>query len=182
MTFQISRNGKILTPISIETQKNYSRRYSLSKQELAIWKKEYPDVSFRFDRDTVRVDGPFVAVAKWDNFYRQQLSTKSSTESSGNVDTADKTTSDPSIPFSRRRFTATITGQPIRLILASYAKTLETEIVIDEESFKQKGVSLDQRVSLELKNATIEESLQQCLDPIGGTFQISDSEIKVFAK
>ena len=178
MTFGISRNGKTVTPAPIDREKTVSREYSLSKQEAEDRKTVCPGVSVRTVRGSVRVEGRLDAVAAWDNLDRQQISKKQS-----DIQPPTTTsTADSPVPFALRRFTATITQQSVRTILASFAKTLEAEIAIDEESFKKKGLSLDQRVSAELKNATLEEALQKCLDPISGTFEISGSKIKVFAK
>ena len=75
--------------------------------------------------------------------------------------------------------------QPIGPLLEQLAAQINLEIKIDAKALEQAGVSLDQRVSFGVKNATVDELLRAALRQTGLKFvrkgnvvQIEPSEEK----
>jgi hypothetical protein len=58
----------------------------------------------------------------------------------------------------------------------------ELKFEYDADEFKNAGINLDTLVSVNLKNATIEELLKEVFDPLGITFEIVDRTIKLKPK
>ncbi len=85
----------------------------------------------------------------------------------------------PDVPLSRRRFTLAVEEQRLDTLLESLARRLGLELKIDEESLAQKGVALDRRVSLNVKNATATELFRALLQPLHLQFRIRAKIIEI---
>jgi hypothetical protein len=62
-----------------------------------------------------------------------------------------------------KRFTLTITEQPIGPLLKKLSKQLDLQLQMDENKIESSGVSLDQRVSFQVEDATIDQLLQAAI-------------------
>ena len=60
--------------------------------------------------------------------------------------------------------------QPLGPVLRQLAKQLDLELTMDEAAIKAAGISLDQRISANVENATVDEAFRQLLDSTGLTF------------
>ncbi len=56
-------------------------------------------------------------------------------------------------------------------VLRQLAKQLDLELVLDEPAIRAAGISLDQRVSVNVENTTVDEALRELLKSTGLTFQ-----------
>jgi hypothetical protein len=65
--------------------------------------------------------------------------------------------------LSRQQFTLTINEQPIGPLIKLLAKQIGLELQMDEKAIESAGVHLSQRVSFEVKDATIDQLLQAAI-------------------
>ncbi len=85
----------------------------------------------------------------------------------------------PTVPLSRRRFTLKVEEQRLDMLLEALTRRLELELVLDKKSLEEKGVTLDRRVSFEVKNANATELFQAALEPLELKFVIQSGTIEV---
>ncbi|MDR1958831.1 MAG: hypothetical protein LBQ54_07295 [Planctomycetaceae bacterium] len=188
-TFVISSDGRTLTPRKIPHDLIISRGYPISENEAKIWQEKIPEMEFFLNskENRVTVKGRLDNIAKVDSFYRTALAALNAQNFESNRIPSAVTDTSPIgksklQPLDSKRFTTKITNKPVRLILQSYAQNMGLRLEIDEDSFRQKGKTLDELVSLELNNATAEEAFRKCLSPVGGTFQMTPGLVRVRAK
>lgn len=91
-----------------------------------------------------------------------------------------KPASDPSSsrPLTQRRFTLQVENAPIRLILAELEKSGVT-LAYDAEELAAAGINLQQPVSLNVKQVTIDEFLQAILAPLPLRFEVDQQTIRL---
>jgi hypothetical protein len=84
-----------------------------------------------------------------------------------------------------KRYTLTVKEKPIGQVLEQLAPILNLDLKIDDEAIRQAGVSLDQRVSFNVKDATLDELLRAALQQTrlkfvrrGNIVQIEPSQVK----
>jgi len=65
--------------------------------------------------------------------------------------------------FTLKRYTLQVVEKPIGPLLKQLAAQLKLEIKMDDKAIEQAGVSLDQRVTFSVKDATVDELLQAAL-------------------
>ncbi len=65
------------------------------------------------------------------------------------------------------------------MLLEALTRRLELELVLDKKSLEEKGVTLDRRVSFEVKNANATELFQAALEPLELKFVIQSGTIEV---
>jgi hypothetical protein len=73
-------------------------------------------------------------------------------------------TKDAPADLTLKRFTLTITEQPIGPLLKKLSKQLDLQLQMDENKIESSGVSLDQRVSFQVEDATIDQLLQAAIE------------------
>jgi hypothetical protein len=82
-------------------------------------------------------------------------------------------------PLSRRRFTL----KAPRAEAIAVLRTLQTQDVVieyDPAALQSAGIDLQQAVTLELDKATAEELFRQLCEPLGLSFEIEDSTVRLF--
>lgn len=84
------------------------------------------------------------------------------------------------IPLSRRRFTLKIENQKLDAVLEVLTDRIGLELELNERSLAEKGVLKDQPVSVEVKNATVQQLFQKLLKPIKLEFKIENNSIMVY--
>ena len=67
--------------------------------------------------------------------------------------------------LSQKRFTLKISQQPVGPLLKLLAKKIGLELAMDEQAIAAAGISLDQRVSFSVKDATVDELLARPPSP-----------------
>ena len=63
-----------------------------------------------------------------------------------------------------------VQAEPLGPVLRQLADRLGLELKIDEKTLAAEGISLDQRVSVTVENATVDELLRRILKSTGLTF------------
>jgi hypothetical protein len=89
------------------------------------------------------------------------------------------TTKSPDADPAFKRFTLTVAGQPIGPLLEQLVPQLNLELKIDAQALRQAGVSLEQRVSFSVKNATVDELLQAALKNTGLKFVRRENIVQI---
>jgi hypothetical protein len=86
---------------------------------------------------------------------------------------------DPSLgPLARRRFTIKATRAEAIAVLRTL-QTQDVTIEYDPEALQKAGIDLQQTVSLELDQATADELFRQICEPLGLTYEIDGSTVRL---
>ena len=96
------------------------------------------------------------------------------------IPTRDDKTKTEKIPLARRRFTIRVEEQPLDELLRSLSDRLGLTLKLDEKSLTEKNVTLDRRVSFDVKNATVAELFRAVLQPLRLQFRLRGDTIEVF--
>ncbi|MCC6126558.1 MAG: hypothetical protein IT426_16480 [Pirellulales bacterium] len=83
--------------------------------------------------------------------------------------------------FSRKRFDLSVIEKPIGPVLKQLAEHLGLQLQMDESAIERAGVSLDQRVSFKVEDATIDELLQAAIEKTPLTYRRQGTILKVEA-
>ncbi len=81
--------------------------------------------------------------------------------------------------FADKRFTLRVQQQPAEALLQALAEKLSLDFRIDRRALREAGISLETRVSLSVKDATIDELLSEVLRPIGLKFSRRGSVVEI---
>ncbi len=73
----------------------------------------------------------------------------------------------------------TVRAEPLGPVLRQLAQRLGLELKIDERAIRQAGISLDQRVSVTVENATVDEVLRELLKPAGLRFHRRQNVVEI---
>lgn len=73
------------------------------------------------------------------------------------------------------------TDQPLAPVVRQLAAQLKLELRFDPDSLRRSGVDVDRRISVELRNVTVDELFRAVLEPAGLTFRRDGSTIEIFA-
>ena len=82
-------------------------------------------------------------------------------------------------PLANKRFTLTITEQPVGPLVEKLAAQLNLELVMDEEAIRRAGIALDRRVSFEVEKATVDQLFQAALGSTGLTYRRQGSRVHI---
>lgn len=83
--------------------------------------------------------------------------------------------------LAKRRFTLRVVRQPASAVLTSLQKS-GIDLRIDAAALTAQKIDLNQRISLQLKQATIQEMLQAICEPAGATFEVDGEAIHIPAR
>jgi hypothetical protein len=72
-----------------------------------------------------------------------------------------------------------VRAEPLGPVLRQLARRLGLELKLDEQAIKQAGISLDQRVSVLVENATVDELLHQLLKSTGLSFRRRQNVVEI---
>jgi hypothetical protein len=140
---------------------------------LAAWKEKLPDLDARVEKGKVIVTGT------WEQHELVERIRRGAT-------VPDKTarTEPPLPPLDHQRYTGTILNTPVSAVMQDLGtrKRGELKFEYDPDEFKSAGINLETLVSLNLKNAKIEELLKGMFDPLGVSFEIVDRTVKLKPK
>jgi hypothetical protein len=78
-----------------------------------------------------------------------------------------------------QRFTLTVKEHRVGPLLEQLARQLKLELTIDRQAIGQAGISLDQRISFSVSDATVDELLQAAAKPAGLRAQRRGSAVEV---
>jgi hypothetical protein len=77
--------------------------------------------------------------------------------------------------------TVTVREKPLEPVLKQLAERLDFELRIDRKSIEAAGISLDQRVSVHVENATLDELLRSLLKSTGLSFHHTGRVVEIVA-
>jgi hypothetical protein len=80
---------------------------------------------------------------------------------------------------SNTAYTLTVRHQSLDEVLRQIGKRLQLQIDVDRDALRQAGVSLDTRVSFDVKNATLDELLSEVLRPAGLSFERQGNAVRI---
>jgi hypothetical protein len=158
LTFQVSADGKRIILLPVPQRVELARTYPAGRQAQQTVKNFAslaPQARVQVDGDKIVVTG---TVEDHERISAPHRPAERNTVKSADTDLASK------------RHTLTIEEQPIGPLLEQLAPRLNLELKIDNKALEQAGVSLDQRVSFSVKNATVDELLQAALKQTGLKF------------
>jgi len=97
---------------------------------------------------------------------------------------ADKTTSrhpQTDVPLKLRRYSLEIKQKPASAVLNGLSRPENGELTFEfsRADFKAAGIDLDQRVTFDVQNVTIEKLLKATLEPLGVSFEIQDRTVRL---
>ena len=158
MTFKISADAKTLTLIPIPDDLALVRDYPGGRQPEVVAKK----FAALLPNARIKVVGKRV-------FVRGLL------EDHERLRDGPKTSGQPakSAPteLDKKRFTVREAKGPVGALINQLAGQLKLEVRVDRKALEQAGISLDQRVTFSVADATVDELLQAVLKPAGLTFR-----------
>lgn len=83
------------------------------------------------------------------------------------------------IPLAQRRFTLRVEDQRLDVVLQTLSQRLGLKLELDEASLTAKGISVDRRISFEVKNATAQESFRAALQPLKLEFRFRGNSVQI---
>jgi hypothetical protein len=167
LTFQVSADGNRITLLPVPEHVELVRTYPTVRQAQATAKNYAalaPLARIRIDGDKIVVVG---LIEDHERISSPHPPAERNTAKSADTDLALK------------RYTLTIVEQPIGPLLEQLAPQLNMEIKIDNKLLEQAGVSLDERVSFSVKNATVDELLQAALKHTGLKFTRRENIVQI---
>ncbi len=72
-----------------------------------------------------------------------------------------------------------VRDEPLGPVLRQLARRLGLELKLDEEAIQRAGISLDQRISVRVENATVDELLRQLLKSTGLSFRRRQNVVEI---
>ena len=78
-----------------------------------------------------------------------------------------------------QRHTLTVREKPLEPVLQQLSQRLDFELQIDRKSIEAAGISLDQRVSVHVENATLDELLRSLLKDTGLKFHRTGRVVEI---
>ncbi len=84
-------------------------------------------------------------------------------------------------PLKQKRYNLRIKDKPVRVLLEALSEPANGQLTFDYDAnaLKQAGIDLEQRVTFEVKNATIEQLLKAALDPLKVAFELDDRTVRL---
>jgi hypothetical protein len=82
--------------------------------------------------------------------------------------------------FANKRFTLRVKEQAAARVLQKLASELKLDLAIDQQALEAAGISLQSRVSLSVKDATLDELLHEVLKPVGLQFRRRGNVVEIF--
>jgi hypothetical protein len=151
LTFQVSADGKRITLLPVPQRVELARSYPAGRQAQQTAKNFAslaPQARVQVEGDKIVVTGTIEDHERISSPHR----------------TAERSPTKPAeADLASKRYTLAIEEQPVGPLLEQLAPRLNLELKIDAKALEQAGISLDQRVSFSVKNATVDELLQAAL-------------------
>ncbi|MGD0383049.1 MAG: STN domain-containing protein [Thermoguttaceae bacterium] len=173
LTFQVSADGNRLTLLPVPEHVELVRTYPAGRQAQAT-AKNYAALA---PQAQIQIKGDKIVVVGMIEDH-QRISAPHRPAERNTAKSADT-------DFTLKQYTLTIVEQPIGPLLEQLGPQLNLELKIDDNAIRQAGVSLDQRVSFSVKDATVDELLRAALQQTGLKFvrrgnvvQIEPSQVK----
>lgn len=163
MTFQVAPDGRRIAPVPVPGDVGIVRDYPAGRSQpeelVAAWRQIAPDCRFQVVGSRIYVKGLL------EDHERIEAA-----RGGGQTRPADVGRSRPAGP-PQKVFTAKNANVPLGAVLSAFAKQLGLELQIDREAMQRAGISLDQLISFEVEQASLDELLDAVLKPVGCTHQ-----------
>jgi len=157
LTFKISADAKTITLVPIPDDLALVRDYPGGRQPKVVAKK----FSALVPNARIKVVGKKVFVR---GLLEDHERLRDGPKSSGQPKSAPT-------ELDKQRFTVREAKGPVRELINQLAGQLKLEVRVDRKALEQAGISLDQRVTFSVTDATVDELLQAVLKPAGLTFR-----------
>lgn len=152
LTFQFSEDGKSVRLVPIVEPVSIERRYSGGRKPAEVaerYARLAPDAEIEVTEGKVIVRG--------------------------RIEDHERLTAKPKPPHSGKPgkdvYTMRVHNQPLSAVLDKLRGQLGLKLTIDEGALEKAGVSLDERISFGIEEATLNELLTAVLKPVGLTFR-----------
>jgi hypothetical protein len=174
LTFEWLERGERIRLVPIPEQVGFERKYSPGKGQtaaaaLAQWREQLPELEARIAGGEIHVRGTLEQHEALDGVRRNG--------------TVEPKAPKPlrAIPLKQERYTLRIMNKPVRALLKTLSEPANGPLTFeyDADLLKKAGIDLDQRVTFEVRNATIEQLLKAALDPLKLTFEINDRTVRL---
>jgi hypothetical protein len=169
LTFEWTDNGNGIRIVPVPGRVALERAHlsapgQTAEAALAHWRQSLPDLEARIVDDEVLVRGTIEEHETIERLRRPPSRT------------APPPAPRRLKPLKLERYTLRIRETPLRALLEKLSEPAYGQLVFDydAEALARAGINLDQRVTFEVKTATIEQLLEAALKPVGLTFELDD--------
>ncbi len=169
LTFRLAADGRSVELVPVPEEVGLVRRYPAggrADQLASRWKELAPRCRFKVVGDEVYVCG--------------RLEDHERIAAAGRPAGGDRHPGrKPSHGPAQKRFTARVQNKPLGQVLDSFAAQLKLEVKLDRAALAAAGVSLDQLVSFDVQQATLEELFRAILDPLDCEARFRDRVVEI---
>jgi hypothetical protein len=151
LTFEVSADGNRITLLPVPEHIELVRTYPAGRQPEDVAKKYAllaPEARIQIHGDKIVVSG---LIEDHERISAPRRPPRQNTAKSAETD------------FALKRYTLKVVEKPIGPLLKQLAAQSNLEIQMDDKTLRQAGISLDERISFSVKDATIDELLRAAL-------------------
>ena len=171
LTFQISADGSTATLVPVPDEVAVVRNYPGGSNPDALarkWAELAPDCQIKVVDQRIFVKGLLED--------HERLASPERPRGPAKSDPAEPAP----MPIDKIRIDhMPVKNQPLRAVLKFLGNKLALDVQVDEEAVRGAGISLDQLVSFEVKNATVDQLLAKMLEPVGLTFRREGRVVRI---
>jgi hypothetical protein len=170
LTFRLVPGHRTVEIVPIEDPVQLSRRYRWpagSPADVHVLQQQLPEVSVRVEGESLEVVGRLEDHERLEDVLRGQ--------GRGHNPARPKRES-------RRVFTLNVENQPVGNVLRQLERQLGLTIVVDDAVVRAAGLSLDQRVSLTVREVDLDELLEAITAPAGLDYERDAQRVKVLPR
>ena len=168
LTFQVDSDGKTVTLIPVPDQVALTRSYPGGSDPKATAEKYallVPQARIEVAGQQVRVTGLLEA--------HERIAAGGQSPKLQPPKPTDQ-------GFAHKRFTLRVQEKPAAAVLQGLARELKLDLRIDRKALEEAGISLEAHVSLNVKDATVDELLREVLKSTGLAFRRRGNVVEVF--
>ncbi len=173
LTFQIEEGGARVRLVPIPDRVVLTRRYPAGphpERTAQRWSKIVPESRVRVEGDRIVVEG---------RLEDHELLAKPGRPATGQAAHGNQ---HAGVNLDQQRVErVTIKDQPLEGLVRQLAARWKLQLHFDTEALRRSGIDLDQRISLELKDISVDELFQAVLEPAGLTCRRRGSTLEIRA-
>jgi hypothetical protein len=167
LTFEVNADGNRVILLPVPEHVELVRNYSAGRQAEATAK----NFAMLAPQARIQIAGDKIVVAGTIEDHERISAPHRTAERN----TTKSTNSD----YALKRYTLKVVEKPIGPLLEQLAAQLNLEIKIDVKAIREAGVSLEQRVSFSVKDATVDELLRAVLQQTGLKFVRRENVVQI---
>lgn len=160
LTFVVGPSGGSVRLVPIAAPVHIERRYRharLSRRLMRDLADEMPAATWRFEAGALVLQGRVEDHERLVAALTPRASPSQSTAQIRNRVAAE----------AGKRYTLTVKDQPVGALVRQLASKLDLDVEFDSAAIRQAGRSLDERVSFQVRNATVDQLFRAALRPAG---------------